>query len=237
MNVSQSEGFTDARRELRLVDQGGNGPANQVPLVGEPEGNHRLNVENVLHVVVRPHPEVDIVLERHRNEIRDGVLGLLGQVGVVLGRYRSGQHQQQEQRGADRPAHTRRCPRGRARHLSVTEVGPGVGGHATQCVVVIPGLILERPAAADDRDGRGSTRGAPEPCRPAAPGAEKGRGSARAVAAAGPAGTRSGRASSCPAASWASCRCAARCGRRHQRTVMSIASGPCSLEPGMLRAW
>ena len=40
-----------------------------------------------------------------------------------------------------------------------------------------------------------------------------------------------------PAASWASCRCAARCGRRHQRTVMSIASGPCSLEPGMLRAW
>ena len=31
--------------------------------------------------------------------------------------------------------------------------------------------------------------------------------------------------------------CAARCGRRRQRTVMSIASGPCSLEPGMLRAW
>ena len=85
MNVSQSEGFTDARRELRLVDHGGNGPADQVPLVGEPEGNHRLNVENVLHVVVRPHPEVDIVLERHRNEIRDGVLRLLGQVGVVLG--------------------------------------------------------------------------------------------------------------------------------------------------------
>ena len=111
-NVSRSEGFTDARRELRLVDHGGNGPADQVPPVGEPEGNHRLNVENVLHVVVRPHPEVDLVLERHGNEIRNGILRLLGQVDVVLSPHRSRQHQQQEQRGAHRPAPTGRYPPG-----------------------------------------------------------------------------------------------------------------------------
>jgi len=51
-----------------------------------------LNVENVLRVVVRPHPEVDVVLERHGNEIRDGILRLLGQVDVVLSPHRSRQH-------------------------------------------------------------------------------------------------------------------------------------------------
>src|SRR4029079_19489622 len=57
LDVPEPEYLTDPGRQLRLVDQRHDRPRDQVPVLGELERDHRLDVEDVLDVVVRSTPQ------------------------------------------------------------------------------------------------------------------------------------------------------------------------------------
>ncbi len=70
LDIAQPEGI-DRRR---LVDDREDGPMDPVPLFIEVLGDNGLDVENILHVVFGAISEIEVVLKRHADQVRYGVL-------------------------------------------------------------------------------------------------------------------------------------------------------------------
>src|SRR5262249_47020230 len=67
--------------QRRDVEDGLDDPRDQVPILSDMNWNHRLNVQEVKHVIMlRACGEVEIILERHADEISHRVLRLLHQL-------------------------------------------------------------------------------------------------------------------------------------------------------------
>jgi hypothetical protein len=75
------------RRVAFLVHERDDGAGDQRPVVGQPEGDHRLDVQRPTEsVVARATAEVEVVLERHADQVGDRVLQLLRQLGIAAKR-------------------------------------------------------------------------------------------------------------------------------------------------------
>ena len=73
------EGAPHSGRGRGLVDDRHDGPRDQVPVLAQADGYDRLDVENVCGGVVGADAEVEVVLERHADQVGDRVLRVLGQ--------------------------------------------------------------------------------------------------------------------------------------------------------------
>src|SRR5262249_1453940 len=65
-------------------DDGHDGARDEVPVVRQLDGHHRLDVQDPDAPVLRAGVEVEVVLERHADQVRYRVLRLLGEVRVAL---------------------------------------------------------------------------------------------------------------------------------------------------------
>src|SRR5262249_61608628 len=81
VGMGQAERASSTAIDIRLVDDRKNGPCDQVPIAGKMEWDDRLDVEDVLCVVVRGRPEIEVVHDRDVEDVRQGILRLLGEVG------------------------------------------------------------------------------------------------------------------------------------------------------------
>ena len=63
----------------RLGDKGDDGPGDQVPFVIQSKGQDRLDVEDVLGLILRPEIEIGVVLKRQAYHAGNGILGRPGQ--------------------------------------------------------------------------------------------------------------------------------------------------------------
>jgi len=72
-----------------LIDDRRNPANDEVPVVRHPEGNHGLNVQNILGTVGRPDAEVEVLLQRNADKASHRILGRVSQrVGVHRCRWR-----------------------------------------------------------------------------------------------------------------------------------------------------
>ena len=58
-----------------LLDHGKNGPRNEIPVLIDADGNHRLDIEHILRAFEWAVVEIGIVLERQADQVADRVLG------------------------------------------------------------------------------------------------------------------------------------------------------------------
>jgi hypothetical protein len=82
VEVPQPEGALPLEQR-RLVDDGHDGPGDEIPVLGQLERDHRLHVEDVDRRVLRAGTEVEVVLKRHADEVGHRVLRLLRQLRVA----------------------------------------------------------------------------------------------------------------------------------------------------------
>ena len=76
--------MVDSGSRRPLADDGHDGPGDEVPVLGQPDRNHGLDVQNVERRVPRPQAEVEVALERDADEVRHRILRLLGELGLDL---------------------------------------------------------------------------------------------------------------------------------------------------------
>ena len=74
--VNRRERLRDARerRQVRVPDDRNDRAVDQVPVRVEMDRDHRLEFQDVLRALVRPHLEVGVVLQRQDGEIADRIL-------------------------------------------------------------------------------------------------------------------------------------------------------------------
>jgi len=80
VDVAQPERARYSRGGRRLVDDGYDSPCDQIPVLVQSNRNHRLNIQDPLRGVVGADTEIKVVLERHADEVCDGVLSFLSQL-------------------------------------------------------------------------------------------------------------------------------------------------------------
>src|SRR5262249_47799950 len=84
----QPRSVVNVRKQRGLIDDGRDDPRNQVPVLGQMDGDHRLDVKNIDHLVLTARSEVEVILERDANEVSYRVLRLLGEFRLALFRCR-----------------------------------------------------------------------------------------------------------------------------------------------------
>jgi hypothetical protein len=85
VDVAQSGRLIHAGSQRRLVHDGHDGPRDEVPVLRQLDRDHRLHVQDPDAPLLRPGVEVEVVLERHADEVRHRVLRLLREVRVAFG--------------------------------------------------------------------------------------------------------------------------------------------------------
>src|SRR4029077_7126372 len=73
VDVAQSERARYPGGGRRVVVDGYDSPCNQVPVLVQSNRNHRLNIQDPLRGVAGADTEIKVVLERHADEVCDGI--------------------------------------------------------------------------------------------------------------------------------------------------------------------
>ena len=79
LDIADAPGPVTAGDRRFGMDEGHDGTRDEVPFLTARDRDDGLDVERVTHGVRAANPEIPIALERHADEVGDGVLKLFGQ--------------------------------------------------------------------------------------------------------------------------------------------------------------